>query len=116
MQWEVALTRDHRRNLDIRRLLGSQSVSQRIEYLPLGKSAGPRKVVGRQVFRTGDEAADTELLRRISDAVEKSKSGWVISGDSVAFTARVAEDQAASHRNPFLQILRRRHRAGTCKR
>jgi hypothetical protein len=76
MRWEIPLSGNGGRYLNIRSFLGSQAVAQRVEELSLGEATDAGGVVGGQILCTGGERADLEELNvedRAPSAIEPSE-------------------------------------------
>src|ERR1700674_673274 len=93
MQWEIALPGNRRRNVDVRRLFGAQTIAQRVEDLPLGEASGPCCVVGSQVLCTSFERTDLELpYQRVPHTIQPSERPRIPISATMAAATRVRDD------------------------
>jgi hypothetical protein len=107
MQWEIPLSRNCRRYLDVRCFLRTQSIAQRIEDLPLAEVAGSGSIVGREILGARREGSDLKILLiqdRAPGAVEPPCRRWIIPSP-MTFTARVRNDHCSAVRYLVLSRL-----------
>jgi hypothetical protein len=105
MERKVSLPWNHRCYLDVRGLLRSESVTQSIEELTLGKAAGAGGNVWSQILGAGDEGSDAKLLSRVSHTIEEPWGTGVVAGHPMTPSTVVGQDQLPTKQNLILTPL-----------
>src|SRR6266550_4266114 len=109
MQREIPLARRGRSDLDIRRLAGTEPISQGVEDLSLAEPADTCRIVWRDVPGPRRERADLEFLQLWNPvAIEPVRGGWVVVA-TVTFTASMRNHEVPAESNLLLRVLTRRH-------
>src|SRR3954471_2689677 len=90
---EISLPRSCRRDIDIGCLFRSQSITKRIEDLPLTESSDTGGVIGGEVFGAGFEWTHLERRGRVGDAGQKPRVDWARNSRAVTVGATMVEYQ-----------------------